>query len=158
MNLPSSLSSSSDFDWWLNSINSSVSKIKGDKYSLEIFTDASTTGWGAACRDDSTMGPWSEQERLLHINYLEILAAFLGLKAYAKDVFNCQILLRVDNTTAISYINRMGGVQFPHMTDITKKLWQWCEAKNIFIYADYIRSCDNTVADAESRKTHPDIE
>lgn len=52
----------------------------------------------------------------------------------------------------------MGGVQFPHLTSITKELWQWCEERNLFVLASYIRSAENDVADAESRKTHPDIE
>lgn len=145
------------FDWWLQAIHSSC-KIKTDEYALEIFTDASTTGWGAACGTDTASGPWSELEQSMHINYLEILAAFLGIKTFAKKRYNCQILLRVDNTTAISYINRMGGVQYPHLTDITQQLWKWCEARKIIIHADYISSKDNSVADAESRKSHPDIE
>lgn len=156
MTIPESLSHI--FDWWLNNIDSAVSKIKSDEYSLEVFTDASTTGWGAACGDESAGGPWDERERALHINYLELLAAFLGLKTFAKDFYDCQILLRIDNTTAISYINRMGGVQFPHLTNITQQLWQWCETRNIMVHADYIRSADNIIADAESRKSHPDIE
>lgn len=156
MTIPNTLSPI--FDWWLKVIDKSVSKIKSDDYSLEIFTDASTTGWGAACGDDTASGPWDGYERSRHINYLEILAAFLGLKVFAKNFTNCQILLRIDNTTAISYINRMGGIQFPHLTNITQQLWQWCEMRKIIVHADYIRSCENVVADAESRRSHPDIE
>lgn len=86
MNLPIELSPI--FDWWLNAIKESVCKIKVDTYSLEIFSDASTTGWGAACGDETASGPWSQHEQILHINYLEILAAFLGLKVFAKDLKN----------------------------------------------------------------------
>ncbi|XP_063635082.1 uncharacterized protein LOC134805796 [Cydia splendana] len=41
---------------------------------------------------------------------------------------------------------------------ITKDIWQWCESRNIHIFASYIKSAENVVADAESRRTHPDIE
>lgn len=147
-----------DLNWWKNTINTSVNKIKTDEYCLEIFSDASTTGWGAACGAESASGQWSRIESTHHINYLELLAAFFGLKIFARHLSDCQILLRIDNTTAVSYINRMGGIQFPHLTDVTKKIWQWCEQRRLYIFASYIRSCDNSVADAESRKVHPDIE
>lgn len=156
MDLPQSLSP--DFDWWCQAINKPANKIKYDDYCLEIFTDASTTGWGAACGEETASGAWSDEESLRHINYLEILAAFFGLKIFARNKSNCQILLRVDNTTAISYINRMGGVQFPHLTQVAKDLWQWCETRAIIVYASYIKSADNSLADAESRRSHPDIE
>lgn len=157
MNLPDSISS--DLKWWYEAvIRNRGSKIKTDCYCLEIFSDASTTGWGAACGSDKASGLWSIREQQNHINYLEILAAFLGLRTFAKDKRNCDILLRIDNTTAISYINRMGGVQFPHLTRVTKDLWQWCESRAIHVFASYIRSADNCVADAESRRVHPDIE
>lgn len=97
-------------------------------------------------------------ERECHINYLELLAAFIALKIFAKYSFDCQILLRVDNSTAVAYINKMGGIQYPHLTEITRNIWDWCESKNLFVFASYIKSRDNCVADYESRKTHPDIE
>lgn len=156
MSIPSTLRC--DFDWWIKVIDYSVNRIKFDDYCIEIFSDASTTGWGIACAGVRASGVWSKDEKLKHINYLELLAAFIGLKIFAKSVYNNQVLLRIDNTTAISYINRMGGVQFPHLTSITKELWQWCEERNLFVFASYIRSAENDVADAESRKTHPDIE
>lgn len=147
-----------DFSWWLKSINKAVNPIRQDDYSLEIFSDASKKGWGVACGEETANGQWSAVESSKHINYLELLAAFLGLQTFAKELKDCQILMRIDNTTAISYINRMGGVRFPHLTEITKSLWQWCEARKIFVFASYISSKDNEIADAESRKTHPDTE
>ncbi|KAJ2940861.1 hypothetical protein O0L34_g10122 [Tuta absoluta] len=157
MKLPKSLQT--DFQWWLRAIENPAHRIRDDYYVAEIFTDASTSGgWGAACGEETASGPWSESERELHINCLELLAAFFGLKIFAKDYNNCQILLRVDNSTAIAYINRMGGIQYPHLTAIAKQIWQWCETRKIFVYASYIKSSDNVIADAESRKTHPDIE
>lgn len=147
-----------DFTWWLRSIDIAVNPIRQDCYCLEFFSDASKKGWGAACGEETASGQWSILESVKHINYLELMAAFLGLQVFAKNFKNCQILLRIDNTTAISYINRMGGVRFPHLTDITKSLWQWCEARGIFVFASYISSKDNEIADAESRRSHPDNE
>lgn len=156
INIPDSLQV--DVQWWLNCILSSVRRIRNDEYHTEIFSDASTTGWGAACRDNTASGSWSNEERKKHINYLELLAAFIALKIFAKDLSDCQILLRIDNSTAVAYINRMGGVQYPHLTQITREIWEWCEDRRLYIFASYIKSSDNIVADAESRRNHPDIE
>lgn len=102
------------------------------------------------------MNPWSLEIRRKAVSYK--LAVFLGLKYFAHDRHNCSILLRIDNTTAISYVNRMGGVQFPHLNDLSRQIWQWCEERNIWIFASYINTKDNIEADRESRKLNPDTE
>lgn len=156
MNLPSSLLP--DLRWWLQALENPSHRVMNDSYAVEIYSDASTTGWGAACEGQTASGQWSQDERRQHINVLELLAAFFALKIFARDYSNCQILLRIDNSTAIAYINRMGGIQYPHLTRISRNIWQWCESKKIFIFACYIKSADNQIADAESRRSHPDIE
>lgn len=47
----------------------------------------------------------------------------------------------------------MGSVQFPVLNKLSTSIWQWCEARNIFIFASYIRSQNNVEADSESRRT-----
>ena len=94
---------------------------------------------------------WNQEEKQEHINFLELTAVFLGLKIFAKDCKGSQILLRIDNTTAISYINKMGSVQFPKLSTLSKKIWQWCESRKIWLFASYIKSSENIEADSESR-------
>ena len=48
---------------------------------------------------------WTRQERMSHINILKLKAAFLALQTFAARFSNCHILLLIDNTTAIAYIN-----------------------------------------------------
>lgn len=147
-----------DLLWWKNLANSSINPIRYFQYAVEIFTDASLTGWGAACNGERTGGFWSSDEAQNHINYLELRAAFIALKCFANNFTNKEILLRIDNTTAISYINRMGGVQYPHLNDISRNIWQWCEERKLFIFASYIKSKENIEADQESRCTNIDTE
>lgn len=71
----------------------------------------------------------------MHVNYFEILAAYFGIKIFAEHLSNCQILLCMDDITAISYINCMRGIQYSHLTKVTKSLWQWYEARNLHVYA-----------------------
>ena len=75
-----------------------------------MFTDTSLFGWGTFCDGKRANGYWKNEEMSIHINQLELLAAFFGLKCFAGNHENCQVLLYIDNTTAIFYINRMGGV------------------------------------------------
>lgn len=141
-----------DLEWWSHNIVSSINPIRKNSYKLEIFTDASNTGWGASCDSETASGHWSKEETQFHINSLELIAAFFGLKCFAKDLRNSEILLRIDNITAISYINRQGGVRYTHLHHIAKEIWQWCEFRNLWIYGTYINTKDNIIADFESRK------
>lgn len=100
----------SDLDWWFRKIAEVNNPINEGHYKLVIFTDASTSGWGVSCKEEKTHGWWSPDELEEHINYLELKAAFYGLKCFANKLRSCNVLLRIDNTTAIAYINRMGSV------------------------------------------------
>lgn len=102
---------SDDLFWWDTNILKTYNDIKNDTFYIEIYTDASTTGWGACCGIDRTHGFWSERDRKRHINYLELQAIFFGLKCFASNLKDCNILIRADNTTAISYVNRVFSIQ-----------------------------------------------
>ena len=54
---------------------------------LIIDSNASLTGWGAACQDLRTGGPWSGQERSNHINCLELWAATLAFQTFTGKEF-----------------------------------------------------------------------
>lgn len=147
-----------DLHWWEANIMHTKNSVTAANYDTTIFTDASMTGWGAVCNDMRANGHWNDSEMKFHINYLELQAAFLGLKCFAEDKQNCAILMRIDNTTAISYINRMGGIQFSHLNKLARTIWQWCEERNLWLFASYINSKDNVEADEESRRINPDTE
>lgn len=140
-----------EFIWWLDKIPNSKQPIRNKSFKMEIYSDASKTGWGANCGEDKTHGFWNQDEKLFHINYLELLAAFNALKTFAKNIFNENLILRIDNVTAIASINKMGSVQYKNLNEISRKIWDWCESKNIFVYASYISSSRNSIADSESR-------
>lgn len=147
-----------DFNWWENNILTLNYPINKFSFAVEIVSDASLTGWGIVCGDKRSHGEWTNSESEYHIKYLELLAAFFGFKHFAKDTRNKEILLRIDNTTAISYINRMSGIKFPHLNDLSRLIWQWCKARNLFIFASYISSSDKQRADCESRRSNEETE
>lgn len=147
-----------DFAWWRENIPRSVNPIRRFRFEKEIFSDASSSGWGAFCGNEGTHGFWRASEKELHINRLELIAVWMALKCFANDLRNCEILLRVDNTTAIAYVNRMGGVQYAGLSKTAREIWQWCEARKIWIFASYIASKENVDADRESRVKNIDTE
>jgi len=67
------------------------------------------------------------------------------------------LLLRIGNTTAVAYINKMGGIRYPHLNAIARNIWQWCENRRIWIFASFIPSSEN-VADESSRIQNVDTE
>ena len=124
---------------------------------LIIETDVSTMGWGACCGQVQTRGLWSQTERLLHINCLELLAGGFALKSFLKNKCDINLLLLMDNTSAISYINKMGGSTSLVLSSLAFDLWQWCLERSITVTAQHlpVPGCLNVTADYESR-ANPD--
>ena len=143
--------------WWINNIMTTKNPIRENAYTLEIFTDASLTGWGAVCRDEKVNGWWTTNDKKYHINILEWKAAFYGLKCFAKKLRSCEILFRVNNTTAIANLNKMGGIQNKQHSEISRKIWNWCEKRDIWVFASYVNTTENT-ADESSRVVFKETE
>ncbi len=103
-------------------------------------------GWGAVFNENSTGGPWFEKEKSHHINYLEMLALFLGL----TPMYNTHVRVILDNTTAIAVLNHMGTSHSNDCNSLGKEIWEWCIRRNIWISAAHIPGIANTEADFES--------
>ena len=152
---PSTLS---DLNWWRKNITSAHKSIKTFDFQTCIYTDASNTGWGATNGIHEAFGFWDKNQEKLHINAKELLAVKFALKSIADNLKSCEILLRIDNTTTIAYINKMGGVRYPALNKIAKDIWQWAEKRRLFLYASYIPSRENLDADRLSRLKNEDTE
>ena len=98
-----------DLHWWIQNIETSYKLIMIEKPSIVVYSDSSKSGWGGIFGNLSTGGNWSQEESLIHINVLELLAAYYTLASLCRDIKNTHIRLMVDNQTALAYINNMGG-------------------------------------------------
>ena len=78
---------------------------------LTLYADASLEGWGGTNSFSDIGGRWSESVLPTHINILDLLAAKLVLQSFGKDSSGCHIKLMLDNMTAVSYVNKMGGTR-----------------------------------------------
>lgn len=45
----------------------------------------------------------------------------------------------------------MGGIKYKNLAHLAKEIWQWCEKRNIWLFASYIASSENYEADKASR-------
>jgi hypothetical protein len=65
---------------------------------------------------------------------------------------NTHVKLELDNTTAIAYINHMGGSKSEELNQIAYELWDWCITQNIWVTAAHIPGVHNILADKHSRR------
>ena len=147
-----------EIQWWLKEgLDSNKSISKGNP-SVILTTDSSLLGWGAFVDDKQTQGLWSEEEKTLHINVLELKAVYLGLMSLCYNLSNVHIQVQMDNTTGIAYINNMGGTKSYKCNEITREMILWCKEKDIWLTACFIAGKLNVKADALSREFNLNLE
>lgn len=151
-----------ELKWWIENVSRVWNPICRENPSTELRTDASGQGWGATDLTSNAGGRWNAQE-LEHaqsneINFLETLAAGLGLKAFCSQMRNTHVLLRLDNSTAVAYINNMGGVKSRACNEMAIQIWNWCSERNIWITAAHLAGSKNVEADFMSRKFNDNTE
>ena len=108
------------------------------KASVFMQTDASNKGWGAVYRNQQIGGGWNTDKAAHHINILELKAAFFALKSFCSQTCDTCVQIQIDNTTAVSYINNMGGSKSPTLNKLASKVWEWCTQQNIWVSAVHI--------------------
>jgi len=99
-----------ELHWWKDQLTVWNGKgITLQPPNLVIETDASMVSWGTICNGIRAGGLWSQQEQQRHINVLKLMAGMFAVQVFAKKEKDMHIHLRMDNTSALAYVNRMGG-------------------------------------------------
>ena len=138
--------------WWLNEDN----VLRGQplhplQHALQLFTDASNEGWGTHLGDYMAKGVWSDSESQLRINFLELKAVLLALKKFKQQCWGQIILVAMDNTTVVSYINKEGGMRSGSLCALLWRLLSWCSHRQMVLRARHIPGRLNVIADKPSR-------
>ena len=143
-----SLEAQQELNWWQQHLQTWNGRcpLRGREQVI-ICSDASLSGWGATCKGIQIGGPWLEQEKTWHINCLELQAAFLAIQTFLRDQSGVSVMLQMDNTAAVAYINNLGE----QLTSMVRSLWLWALQKDIVLIAQHIPGGSNLVADMESR-------
>ena len=106
---------------------------------------------GARLDQSSTKGLWSDREKRLHINILELKAVSLAVQSFKDQCQNQTVLVATDNSTVVAYINKQGGTHSAEMCALLWKIMTWCHHYHITLKARHIPGCLNVMADLLSR-------
>ena len=123
-------------------------------FDMTISTDASLLGWEATWPGTTIGGRWLPAEANSHINLLEPKAALLALQAFLRTYTPTprHILLQMDNSTAVAYVNKQGGTRSYGLSTEALKLWALALHAGCWITAKHIPGTSNTIADLASRQ------
>ena len=100
---------------------------------------------------ESPQGVPGQDRRLCHINELQLLAAFYALKSLMAQSTNLEINLILDNSTAVSYINKHEGSRSRALCDISSSIVSWCEFHDLSLTTTHLPGILNSIADEQSR-------
>lgn len=149
-NITISVDGLNDIKWWHRKLMSAKVLLHEESFQIVMFSDSSLNGWGGTYNGLPTKGSFPVNYKNYHINELELLAILFILKSLCKER-RIRILCRCDNTTAVAYVNNYGGCRSTKCHSIAKQIWTFCEERDIFIYASYIHTNKNFIADSLSR-------
>ncbi len=85
-------------------------------------------------------------------NCLELWAVLLALRQFRPLLLGKHVLVRTDNTAAVSYINRLGGIRSHRMSQLARHLLLWSHTQFKSLRAVHIPGQLNRAADALSRQ------
>lgn len=146
-------------NWWITNLLDCENKVEKGKPDIVLLSDSSGFGWGGVnqTNNTTTSGHWSVEEKVEHINYLELKAGFLTLKALCANIRHAHIRLSMDNTVAVSYVNNMGGRK-TKLNKLVRDIWFWCIDRHIWLSSSHVPGSENFTADCLSRSVNVDAE
>ena len=80
-----------------------------------------------------------------------MLAAFPAIKVFGRSWRVITVLIRMDNYTAVIYINQKGGTCSRQLCQLAINMWNWYLERNIMLQAKHLPGKLNQIADIESR-------
>ena len=140
-------------EWWVDNLMAAKNVMTRDAPMHTLTTDAPSKGWGAVYGNQSTGGFWFFHGKSHHINYFELLAVYLGLKAFCSSHCDIHISLRIDSTTVFAVINRVGTSHSEQLIALNDEIWEWCTARKLWISEGHIAGKCNVEADQAFRES-----
>ena len=120
----------------------------------EVWSDASTLGWGGAVQRRLRRAPahgfWTPQELPWHITRKELVAVRLTVQHFLPLLAGHHVLLHEDNMAVVWILTHFVS-RSPELMSELRILWYLLDAHDISLRALYIRSAENRIADAASR-------
>ena len=85
--------------------------------------------------DSKISGIWTRIGRKLHINCLVPKAVTCALQHWAPLLQGHQVMIAMDNSTVVSYINKLGRTRSTSLLHLTVELFLWLESQDIIVRA-----------------------
>ena len=104
----------SEVAWWSSPAVLQGLPLAARETEVTLFTDASSSGWGAQLGSHSTQGQWSASQRLCHINVLEMQAVIYAVRDFIPHLRYRVVRLMCDNAVMVAYIKNEGGHEIAH--------------------------------------------
>jgi hypothetical protein len=143
-----------DLQWWASCpLTLPSSSFLNVSTQFTLSTDASLSGWGGVLSNGLTVsGHWSQAESTEHINFLELKAIHLCILSFLSIIKDHSIKILSDNSTAVSYVNKMGGTHSSSLCKLALSIWDTLLDSDISCFAVHIPGVRNEIADAQSRE------
>jgi len=145
----------SELRWWAGgSWRQSTAPMHIPPHSVDLYTDASNTGWGAhlvtAVQQFVAQGFWNRQHSLVHITLKELLAVRLAIESFVGYVSNCVVKLHSDATVVVQALLDLTS-RSPALRMELRNLYRVLHDHHIVLQPVHIRGLLNSVADQQSR-------
>ena len=137
--------------WWSSPAVLQGLPLAARETEVTLFTDASSSGWGAQLGSHSTQGQWSASQRLCHINVLEMQAVIYAVRDFLPLLRYRVVRLMCDNAVTVAYIKKEGGTRSHTLMQMTIRLLKWCDSKAITLVPVHLPGVRNIQADSLSR-------
>ena len=141
----------SEVAWWSSPAVLQGLPLTTKETEVTLFTDASSSGWGAQLGSHSTQGQWSASQRSCHINVLEMQAVIYAVRDFLPHLRYRVVRLMCDNAVTVAYIKNEGGTRSHTLMQMTIRLLKWCDSKAITLVPTHLPGVRNIQADSLSR-------
>ena len=144
-----------DINWWSLFLPhwNGIALIQSDpvtSYSLKLFTDASSLGFGAVYDRQWFYAKWPASFSHYHINFLELFAIVASVFTWGQSWQNKQIIFYTDSKS-ITNIWRSGTCINKDIMRLVRALFLFNAKFNINVLMHHIPGQTNVLADALSR-------
>ena len=149
--MPLSTAVTAEIHWWFKYLKNTTQSLQDITVDCTIERDATEHGWDATDGYSPTSDRWSSLEGN-HFNVLELKAILLALKSYF--IHNCNVThvhILTDNSTALAYINNIGGMRSVLCNNIAKYIWKFAQNRGFWVSSSQAPGVENKMAEKMSR-------
>ena len=79
-----------------------------------------------------------DENEIIHVNVLDLKSIQFGVFTYCKEKNFKHIRIMSNSTTAISSINKKGGLKSHEFNNTAKEILIWCDSRGLLINAAHI--------------------